>query len=146
MNLVDFHRLAARLQQRKLGRLSRAVSAAQFLVFNSVVPATVQIGEGTRFAYGGIGVVIHGKAVIGRHCTIGQGVTIGGRSKHPEVPRIGDHVYIGAGARILGPVTVGDNVIIAPNCVVIEDVPANCIVVGVPARIVKEGIRIEDFI
>ena len=49
------------------------------------------IGGGTKFAYGGIAVVIHARAVIGKNCVIGQCVTIGGRSKHYAVPIIGDN-------------------------------------------------------
>ena len=45
---------------------------------------------------------------------------------------------VGAGAAILGPVTIGDNSQIGAGAVVIKDVPANCVAVGVPARIIKK--------
>ena len=90
--------------------------------------------------------MIHHRAVIGDHFIIGQGITIGGRSRNPTVPVIGDKVYIGAGARVLGPIKVGSNVVIAPNAVVIKDVPDNCIVGGIPAKVIKEGIRFEDYV
>jgi serine O-acetyltransferase len=44
-------------------------------------------------------------------------------------------VDIGAGAKVLGNIRIGDNVLIGANAVVITDVPANCIAVGVPAVI-----------
>lgn len=75
---------------------------------------------------------------------IGQGVTIGGKSGWYEVPVIGDDVIINAGARILGPVKIGNNVIIGANAVVVKDVPDNCVVAGVPARIIREGMTEED--
>lgn len=99
--------------------------------------------KGTKFAYGGIGVVIHARAVVGRNCMIGQGVTIGGKSGWYEVPVIGDNVEIHAGARVLGPVKIGDNVIIGANAVVVKDVPDNCVVAGVPARIIKDNMTEE---
>lgn len=90
--------------------------------------------------------VIHARAIIGKNCIIGQCVTIGGRSKHYEVPKIGDNVYIGAGAKIIGPVQIGNNSVIGAGAVVLKDVPANSIVVGVPAKIIKTGIDSKDFI
>lgn len=65
-------------------------------------PPSVKIGGGTSFGYKGIGVVIHKRAKIGKNCVIAQGVTIGGRSGHYEVPVIGDNCCIGAGAKVLG--------------------------------------------
>lgn len=100
--------------------------------------------KGTKFAYGGIGVVIHARAIVGRNCMIGQGVTIGGKSGWYEVPVIGDNVEISAGARILGPIKIGSNVIIGANAVVVKDVPDNCIIAGVPARIIKENMTDSD--
>ena len=105
----------------------------------------MQSDGGVKFAYGGIAVVVHARAVIGKNCIVGQCVTIGGRSKHYEVPVIGDNVYIGAGAKILGPITIGDNCVIGAGAVVLKSVPANSIVAGVPAREVKTGINPKDF-
>jgi serine O-acetyltransferase len=100
--------------------------------------------RGVTFAYGGIGVVIHARAVVGRNCIIGQGVTIGGKSGWYEVPVIGDNVEISAGARIIGPIRIGNNVIIGANAVVVKDVPDNCVVAGVPARIIENNMTPED--
>ena len=63
-----------------------------------------------------------------------------------EVPRIGNNVYLGSGCRILGPVTIGDEVIVGPNAVVLEDVPSGSVVVGIPARVVKSGIKMRDLV
>lgn len=140
------HRVAYRLNRNKIPVVPTFVYFIQYLLYNSSVPAQVKIGKGTKFAYGGIGVVIHERAVIGENCTIGQGCTIGGRSKHYEVPIIGDNVYIGAGSRILGPVIIGNNVIVGPNAVVLENIASNCIAVGIPSKVVKTGIDTTDFI
>jgi len=84
-----------------------------------------------------MGIVIHRRVVVGENCRIGHGVTIGGRSDHYEVPVIGNDVLVGVGATILGPVKVGDHATVGANALVIDNVPANAVVVGVPARVIK---------
>jgi len=101
--------------------------------------------KGNGISICGFGIVVHARAVIGRNCVIGQNTTIGGKSGWYEVPVIGDNVHISAGARILGPIRIGNNVIIGANAVVVKDVPDNCIVAGIPAKIIKEGISMEDY-
>jgi serine O-acetyltransferase len=113
-------------------------------MYSSVVPYEAEIGAGSKLAHGGIGVVIHPRARIGRNVLIGQGITIGGRGRQTGVPRIGDDVYIAAGARILGDLTVGSGSIIAANAVVTRDVPPRTIVAGVPARVIREGVDVSD--
>lgn len=72
---------------------------------------------------------------IGENCTIYQEVTIG--QNLDLFPQIGDNVIIYAGAKVIGGITVGDNAIIGANAVVTSDVPANAIVGGIPARVIK---------
>ncbi len=93
-------------------------------------------GPGLRiFHYGWI--VINENARIGSNLTIYPGVEIGHKSRGMGAPQIGDNCFIGAGAKIFGNIRIGNNVTIAPNAVVIKDVPDNCIVGGVPAKIIK---------
>lgn len=84
-----------------------------------------------------VGTVISAKR-IGRNCSIITSVTIGMRNEH-AFPEIGDHVFIGAGARVLGGIQIGDNAIIGANAVVINDVPPNTTVVGIPAKVIRTG-------
>lgn len=146
MNLIRLHQLGHFCYRKRIPVLPRLFRFLIFLLYNSDVPCSVTIGRNTIFGHSGIGVVIHQKAVIGADCIIGQGITIGGRSRHAEVPVIGNRVYIAAGARILGPIKVGNNVVIGANAVVIRDVPDNCVVGGIPATILKENIRFEDYV
>ena len=143
--LIHWYRLANFLYQHKIPFLPTVIWKFSYLLFNSSVPASCVIGKGSKFAYGGIGVVIHSRAVIGKDCMIGQNVTIGGKSGWYEVPIIGDNVEIAAGARVIGPIRVGNNVIIGANAVVVKDVPDNCIVAGIPAKIIKANICLEDY-
>ncbi len=88
----------------------------------------------------GHGVVIGETAEIGDDVLIYQGVTLGGTGKDTgkRHPTIGNNVMISAGAKVLGPLKVGDNSRIAAGAVVLEEVPPNSTVVGVPARVVKQ--------
>jgi serine O-acetyltransferase len=137
INAYRFYYISHCLFRWKLELFSKLFKLFIFLFYNSSIPYQAKIGKGTKFAYGGIGVIIHKRAVIGSNCNIGSNVTIGGRSNHQSVPVIGDRVYIGTGAKILGPVTIGDDVKIGANAVVLMDVPDNVTAVGVPAKIIS---------
>ena len=78
--------------------------------------------------------------IIGNNCTIHQGVTLGRAfgGKKAGCPSLGDNVICFPGAKIIGKVYVGKNVIIGANAVVSNDIPDNCVVVGVPAKIVSK--------
>lgn len=96
------------------------------------------IGKGFFIDHGS-GVIIGETAIVGDNVTMYQGVTLGGTGKETgkRHPTIGDNVMISAGAKIIGSFTVGENSKIGAGSVVIEEVPPNCTVVGVPGRIVK---------
>ena len=97
------------------------------------------IGKGF-FIDHGTGVVIGETTIIGDNVTLYQGVTLGGTGKEcgKRHPTIGNNVMISVGAKVLGSFKVGDNSKIGAGSVVIEEVPPNCTVVGVPGRIVKQ--------
>lgn len=116
------------------------------ILFGAYIPPSCNIGKGSRFGYGGSAVVIHARAIIGKNCLISPAVTIGGRSRIYDVPVIGDNVFIGGGVKVLGNVKIGNNVVIGANAVVIHDIPDNCIVAGIPAKIIKTNINVEDYV
>ena len=146
MNAIRFYRLERWFYLHKLTILARIVRGIIFFLFNSFIPYTCEIGKGTKFGYKGMGVVIHSNAQIGQECIIAQQVTIGGRSRIKGVPRIGNNVYIGAGAKVLGNISIGDDCVIGANAVVIKDVEPHSIVAGVPAKVIKTGINMHDYV
>jgi serine O-acetyltransferase len=82
------------------------------------------------------GVVIHPDAEVGPNCLLLQQVTLG-TGPRPGTPKLGGHVDVGAGAKVLGGVTIGDHAVIGANAVVISDVPAHAVAVGIPAVVKK---------
>jgi serine O-acetyltransferase len=100
------------------------------------------IGSGL-FIQHGFSTIVSAES-IGDNCWINQQVTIGYSSKK-DCPTIGNNVTINAGAKLIGKVTINDNVIVGANAVVVKDVPSNCVVVGVPAYIIKKnGVKVKE--
>lgn len=99
------------------------------------LPCEAKLGRRFRIDHFG-GIVISGDAVFGDDCVIRNGVTVGLRHTGQRgAPVIGNRADIGAGAKVLGAIEIGDDVAIGANAVVITDVPANSIAVGVPAKV-----------
>lgn len=107
------------------------------VLYSCELPYTAKLGKDVLFVHNGLGVVIHGRCIIGDGTKIYQNVTIGGRN-NKGFPVIGKNVFIGANALILGGVHVGDNAQIGAGAIVIEDVPANAIAIGQKARIIEK--------
>lgn len=103
------------------------------------IPIGTEIGPGLYIGHFG-GIVVNGKAKIGRDCNLSQGVTIGqiNRGRRQGVPVIGDAVYIAPGAKVIGNIHVGHHVAIGANAVVIDDVPDFAACVGIPARVIPD--------
>lgn len=97
-----------------------------------------QIGKGLFIDHGN-GVIIGETTIIGDNCTLYQGVTLGGTGKEhgKRHPTIGNNVMISAGAKVLGSFKIGDNSKIGSGSVVLQEVPPNSTVVGVPGRVVE---------
>jgi serine O-acetyltransferase len=105
------------------------------------LPCEVPVGKNFIIDHFG-GIIVSGYARFGDDCRIRSGVVIGLRHVEEKcAPTIGNNVDIGAGAKLLGPIHIGDNSVIGANSVVICDVPANSVAVGVPAIVKARKIR-----
>lgn len=82
---------------------------------------------------------------MGNYCGCNAGVVIGNNHKWDERPTIGNHVGFTIGSKAYGKINIGNHVTVAPNSVVIKDVPDNCVVSGIPARIIKKDGEKADF-
>lgn len=143
-HILYYHRVAHWCWKHNLKLLARMISQmGRFFTGIEIHPGAT-IGSGF-FIDHGMGVVIGETAEIGENVTIYHGVTLGGTSwkKEKRHPTIGNNVVIGAGAKVLGPFKVGDNSKIGSGSVVVNEVPPDSVVVGVPGRITfRNGAKI----
>lgn len=146
MNALMFYRVSHWCYKHHLTFFSVLIFQFQFIVFHNYIHYKAEIGEGTFIPIKSTGVYIHPRAKIGKNCIIAHQVSIGGRSRQLGLPVIGDEVFIGVGAKIMGDLKIGDNVVIGVNAVVVKDVESGCAVGGVPAKVLKTGIRMRDFV
>lgn len=113
--------------------------SSQFTRFMTGVEIHPAAQIGRRFFIDhAMGVIIGETTIIGDDCTLYQGVTLGGTGKETgkRHPTLGNNVMVGVGAAVLGSITIGDNSKVGGGAVVVGDVPENCTVVGIPARVV----------
>lgn len=144
LHAIFLHRLAHRLHRGGLKLIARLVSHFSRWVTGIEIHPGARIGPGF-FVDHGMGVVIGETAEIGEDVTLFQGVTLGGTGKAPckRHPTLEDNVVVGAGAKILGAITIHEGSRIGAGSVVVQSVPKNSTVVGIPARVVKrEGEKI----
>ncbi|HHW89431.1 MAG TPA: serine O-acetyltransferase [Clostridiales bacterium] len=130
----------------KLKLLARIISQiVRFFTGIEIHPAA-EI-DGGLFIDHGAGVVIGETTIIGKNCTLYQGVTLGGTGKDTgkRHPTLEDNVMVSAGAKVLGPITIGTRSKIGSGSVVLKDVPSDSTVVGIPGRVVRRyGKRTDD--
>ena len=134
------YRVAHKLFLNKHYFLARWVSQRAARKTGIEIHPGATIGKGLFIDHGS-GVIIGETTVIGDNVTLYQGVTLGGtgKEKGKRHPTLEDNVMVSAGAKILGSFTIGENSKIGAGSVVLEEVPPNCTVVGVPGRIVRMG-------
>src|SRR5689334_24201927 len=143
IHALILHRAAGRLWRRDWKLLARCISQLGRFATGIEIHPGAKIGR-RFFIDHGMGVVIGETAEIGDDVTIYQGVTLGGTSSRKEKrhPTVEDWVLVGVDATILGPVTIGRNSKIGAGSVVVNDVPPDSTVVGIPGRVVKgEGVH-----
>lgn len=142
VHAVLCYRIANRLWRRKFRFLARSLSWFARCASNVDIHPGATIGR-RFFIDHGAGVVIGETAEIGDDVTMYHGVTLGGTSWSPgkRHPTVQDGVLIGAGAKILGPITVGHGARVGANSVVMQDVPPEMTVVGIPGKIVRTARR-----
>ena len=132
------YRVAHRLYKKKHYFLARWISQRAARKTGIEIHPGATIGEGLFIDHGS-GVIIGETTIIGNNVTLYQGVTLGGTGKEQgkRHPTLEDNVMVSAGAKVIGSFTIGENSKIGAGSVVLEEVPPNCTVVGVPGRIVK---------
>ena len=147
-----FHRIANFFSKAKFDLVARLISQLSRFFTGIEIHPRAKIGK-NFFIDHGMGVVIGETSEIGDNVTIYHAVTLGGIS--PSInsdeqryvkrhPTLKNNAVVGSGAQVLGPVIVGENAKIGANAVVTKDVPANAVMVGIPAKNVNKGISKAD--
>ena len=144
LHAVWGHRLTHAMWGAGLRFPARFISQVVRLLTGIEIHPAAQLGH-RLFIDHGMGVVIGETAIIGDDVTLYQSVTLGGTGKErgKRHPTLCDGVFVGNNANILGDITVGENSRVGAGSVVLQDVPPNSTVVGVPAHIIyREGKRV----
>jgi len=136
-SLIFWYKIMHNMYKKRIPFFPALIMRYIRVVYSCDLPYQCELGENVLLVHNGLGVVIHPRAKIGEGTRIYQNVSIAGRNNR-GVPVIGKNVFIGAGACVLGGITIGDNVSIGANSVVIKDVPANSVAVGVPAKVIDK--------
>lgn len=122
--------------------LAMRYKATQLKKRNCQISYKAEIGRGVRFAHP-LGIIIGEGVIIKDYVKIWQQVTLGShgkKGKTPSYPVVENNVKIFAGAKLFGKIIIEENAVIGANAVVLEDVPENCIAVGIPAKIISPKI------
>lgn len=140
LHAIWSHRIAHTFYKRNLFFLARAISQLSRFFTGIEIHPGAQIGE-RFFIDHGMGVVIGETCEIGSNVTIYQGVTLGGtgKEKGKRHPTVKDNALIATGAKVLGAIVIGENSKVGGGSVVLQDVPDNSTVVGIPGRVVVQN-------
>ncbi|MBP2146918.1 serine O-acetyltransferase [Methanofollis sp. W23] len=137
---IFYYRLRNHAEKKNIRFLGGVIGIIDVLSNSIEIHPRARIGPGLFMPHPQC-IVIGAGAVLGSNVTINQGVTVGA-SPGKEIegqtePVVEDNVLLGAGAKVLGPVTIGANAMIGANAVVVRDIPAWAVAVGVPAEVVN---------
>ena len=112
-----------------IGHYGTKISKGSNILNGAIVSNDVSIKMGT---------IVYFNTIITHDCLVGKFVELSPGAKLLGRVKIGDYSQIGASATILPNITIGENVIVGAGSVVTQNVQDNCLVVGVPAKIIRE--------
>ena len=142
---IAVYRFGRRVDRRRPGLGRTLLEKWYWLAFRVTetltgisIPKSVEVGPGLKIWHFG-NIFVHADSVIGAHCTLRHGVTIGNREEDGPAPVLEDDVELGAYAQILGGITIGRGAKVGAMSVVLCDVPPGAVAVGVPARIIERS-------
>lgn len=134
--LLDLKHINARIEPGAIIRDQVQIGERAVIMMGAVINIGAVVGEGTMID---MNAVLGGRAIVGINCHIGAGSVLAGVIEPPSATPVvvEDNVMIGANAVILEGVKIGRGAVVAAGAVVIDDVPPEAVVAGVPAKIIK---------
>jgi tetrahydrodipicolinate N-acetyltransferase len=134
--LFDMKGVHARIEPGAIIRDQVEIGNNAVIMMGAVLNIGAVIGEGTMID---MNAVLGGRATVGKNCHVGAGAVLAGVIEPPSAQPVilEDNVLIGANAVVLEGVKIGEGAVVAAGAVVVEDVPANTVVAGTPARVIK---------
>jgi 2,3,4,5-tetrahydropyridine-2-carboxylate N-succinyltransferase/tetrahydrodipicolinate N-acetyltransferase len=135
--LLDLKGINARIEPGAVIRDQVEIGDNAVIMMGAVINIGAVIGEGTMID---MGAILGGRATTGKHCHVGAGAVLAGVIEPPSADPVvlEDDVLVGANAVVLEGVRIGRGSVVAAGAVVIEDVPADSVVAGVPAKVIKD--------
>lgn len=135
--LLDKKEINARIEPGAIIRDQVEIGDNAVIMLGAVINIGAEIGANTMID---MGAVLGGRAIVGKNSHIGAGAVLAGviEPASAQPVRIGNNVLVGANAVVIEGVQVGDGAVVAAGAIVTKDVPANTVVAGVPAKIIKE--------
>ncbi|GAF39864.1 2,3,4,5-tetrahydropyridine-2,6-dicarboxylate N-acetyltransferase [Agrilactobacillus composti DSM 18527 = JCM 14202] len=134
--LADLKAYNARIEPGAIIRNQVSIGDNAVIMMGAIINIGAIIGANTMID---MGVVMGGRATVGQHCHIGAGAVLAGvvepASATPVI--IEDNVLVGANAVVIEGVHVGAGAVVAAGAIVTQDVAANTVVAGVPAKVIK---------
>ena len=134
--MLDLKGINARIEPGAIIREQVSIGDGAVIMMGAIINIGAVIGPGTMID---MGVVLGGRATVGSRCHVGAGAVLAGviepASATPVI--VEDDVVIGANAVVIEGVHVGKGAVVAAGAIVVDDVPANAVVAGCPARVIK---------
>ena len=134
--LLDTKEINARIEPGAIIRDQVEIGNNAVIMMGATINIGAVIGDNTMID---MGAILGGRAIVGKNCHIGAGTVLAGviepACATPVV--VEDDVLIGANAVVIEGCRIGQGSVVAAGAVVIEDVPANVVVAGCPAKIIK---------
>ena len=135
--MLDKKDIHARIEPGAIIREQVEIGENAVIMMGAILNIGAVVGSGTMID---MGAVLGGRATVGKNCHVGAGAVLAGviepASATPVI--VEDNVLIGANAVVIEGCHIGENAVVAAGAVVIEDVPADTVVAGCPARVIKK--------
>ncbi len=134
--MLDITKVDARIEPGAFIRDQAIINKNAVVMMGAVINIGAVVGEETMID---MGAILGARATVGKRAHIGAGAVLAGVLEPPSANPVivEDNVLIGANAVVLEGVRIGEGAVVAAGSVVTEDVPANAVVAGSPAKIIK---------